>query len=130
MCSGSTNDQFVRRGQWAICEIGNANTVTKIYFTLIFTFFGFNIELCALNSTLPAEFLEYAVYEEFAALIFKAYQSVHCLLCMHQPGFPLVSQEHPRPSLHLPFNLRIFCHNWQPRKSSRCNQCCLLTKKG
>ena len=40
-CVGSTNAQFVRRGQWAICEIGNVNTVEHIKFRIDFHVFCF-----------------------------------------------------------------------------------------
>ena len=71
-----------------------------MYLTWIFTFFGFSIELCVFNSTLPwsAQFLRKAAY------VFKVYQSVH-LSVMHAPARIFTGLL--RPSLDLPFNLRM-----------------------
>ena len=122
--TGITNAQFV-------CEIGNVNTAENIKFHTDFHVFFFLAS--TLNSVCVIvryqlsywniQFLRKAVF------VFKACRSsasAFCLLCMQPPGFPPVPQGFHVPlSVHLTFNLRIFCHNWQWRKSSRCYQCCL-----
>ena len=75
-------------------------------FTLIFIFFGFNIELCVFYSMLPVEFLEYTVSKQSSSRFQGISASAFSLLCNHISGLS-------RPCFHLLFNLGIFYHNWQ-----------------
>ena len=112
--TGNTNAKFV-------CEIGNANTFEQIKFHTDFhVFFScFNIELCVFNGTLSVELLEYTVPEEnslrFQSLSFF---SQYILSFMHASTkiSNCTSELYVWPHLHLPFNLKIFCHNCQTGK--------------